>query len=414
MQDSTDTHVNGKRWTLDHPELGTGPLPITPYLSAEYFEQEREKIFTRTWMCTGKKVEEIPQPGDYLVLDIAVGKTSVLLVRGKDGRVRGFHNVCKHRGNRLAWNDRGACGSGLTCRFHGWTYAADGRLIGVPEEDMFFDFDKRDYGLSPIATDVWEGFIFINLDPDPPETLHQYLGEVVDLLRGYAFDRLPLSWSYTAEQKCNWRILRDSQLEFYHGKALHQQFAGKVMMNKQQPSCHVLDAKLFRRHSMMSFYGDRRNTQRTPMELLMAQFGASFKTFPSARDMDRWPLGVNPTRSRQWFFDIYHIFPNFHLVILSPFLFVAHTMLPETVNRSTWNARGYFPQPTTAAETVTREYNKCLARDVWLEDGSTLENTQRGIESGVLSQYPVQDQELLIRHAHKVAEELLAGDGQAG
>ena len=88
---------------------------------------------------------------------------------------------------------------------------------------------------------------------------------VVDLLRGYAFDRLPLSWSYTAEQKCNWRILRDSQLEFYHGKALHQQFAGKVMINKQQPSCHVLDAKLFRRHSMMSFYGDRRNTQRTPM-----------------------------------------------------------------------------------------------------------------------------------------------------
>ena len=211
------------------------------------------KFFSRTWLSTGRKVEEIPQPGDYLVLDIAVGKTSVLLVRGKDGTVRGFHNVCKHRGNRLAWNDRGACGSGLTCRFHGWTYASDGRLIGVPEEDMFFDFDKRDYGLSPVATDVWEGFIFINLDPDPPETLHQYLGEVVDLLRGYAFDRLPLSWSYTTEQKCNWRILRDSQLEFYHGKALHQQFAGKVMINKQQPSCHVLDAKLFRRHSMMSF-----------------------------------------------------------------------------------------------------------------------------------------------------------------
>ena len=414
MQDRADTRTNGKRWTLDHPELGTGPLPITPYLSAEYFEQEREKIFSRTWISTGKKVEEIAQPGDYLVLDLAVGKTSVLLVRGKDGRVHGFHNVCKHRGNRLAWNDRGACGSGLMCRFHGWTYAADGRLIGVPEEDMFFDFDKRDYGLSPVATDVWEGFIFINLDPDPAETLHQYLGEVVDLLRGYAFDRLPLSWSYTAEQQCNWRILRDSQLEFYHGKALHQQFAGKVMMNKQQPSCHVLDAKLFRRHSMMSFYGDRRNTQRTPMERLMAQFATSLKTFPGSRDMEGWPAGVNPTRSRQWFFDIYYIFPNFHLVILSPSLFVAHTMLPETVNRSTWNARGYFPQPTTAAETVTREYNKCLARDVWLEDGSTLENTQRGIESCVLSHYPVQDQELLIRHAHQVAEELLAGDGQAG
>ena len=145
------------------------------------------------------------------------------------------------------------------------------------------------------------------------------------------------------------------------------------------------------------------------MERLVAQFGTSLKTFPSMRDMDRWPLGVNPTRSKQWFFDIYYIFPNFHMVILSPFLLVTHTMWPETVSRSTWNARGYFPQPATAAESVTREYNKCLARDVWLEDGSTLENTQRGIETGILTQYPVQDQELLIRHAHKVAEDLIAG-----
>ena len=146
------TQAKDRKWTLDYPELGTGPLPVAPYVSPEYFAQEREKIFSRTWLCTGKRVEEIPQPGDYLVQDIAVGKTSVLLVRGKDGVVRGFHNVCKHRGNRLAWQERGSCRSGVTCKFHGWTYAPDGRLVGVPEEDMFFDFDKRDYGLSPVAT----------------------------------------------------------------------------------------------------------------------------------------------------------------------------------------------------------------------------------------------------------------------
>ena len=103
VQDTLQTRTNGKRWTLDYPELGTAPLPVTPYLSPEYFTQEREKIFNRTWLCTGKRVEEISQAGDYLVQNVEVAKTSVLLVRGKDGMVRGFHNVCKHRGNRLAW-----------------------------------------------------------------------------------------------------------------------------------------------------------------------------------------------------------------------------------------------------------------------------------------------------------------------
>ena len=341
--------------------------------------------------------------------NIEMGKTSVLLVRGKDGVMRGFHNVCKHRGNRLAWDGHGSCRSGLTCKFHGWTYAPEGRLVGVPEEEMFFDFQKSDYALTAVATDVWEGFIFVNLDPQPQETLQEYLGDVVELLRGYPFHQLPVSWSYTAKQQCNWRILRDSQLEFYHGKSLHRRLFGNVMVNKEQPSCHVLDAKLFRRHSMMSFYGDRRNTQPTPMEMLAAQFRKTIRQFPAIADVNRWPVGVNPTRSPTWVFDIYYIFPNFPIVILSPFLYVAHTIWPVAVDRSVWNARGYFPQPGTAAEWVTREYSKCLARDVWLEDGSTLENTQRGIEAGVLTHYPLQDQELLIRHAHKVAEDMMAG-----
>ena len=135
--------ANGKRWTTEYPELGTGPLPVKSYVSPEYFEREREKIFKHTWLCTGKRTEEIPQAGDSLVQNIEVGKTSVLLICGKDGVVRGFHNVCKHRGNKLAWDERGSCRSGLTCKFHGWTYAPEGRLVGVAGRDMFFDFRKK-------------------------------------------------------------------------------------------------------------------------------------------------------------------------------------------------------------------------------------------------------------------------------
>ena len=150
--------------------------------------------------------------------------------------------MCKHQGNRLTYSPHGTCRSGLTCRFHGWTYASDEQLIGVPEEDMFFDFRKQDYGLNPIAVDVWEGFIFVKRDPSPPENLRSHWGEPPHRLQGYPFDRLPLTWSYRAELRCNWRILRDSRLEFYHGKTLHERFAAGPMINRDQPSSHVLDA----------------------------------------------------------------------------------------------------------------------------------------------------------------------------
>ena len=401
--------TNGRRWTTEYPELGTDPLPIEPYVSPQYFALEREKIFQRTWLCTGRRVEEIPQAGDYFVQDVRVGNASVLIVRGKDGVIRGFHNVCKHRGNRVVWDTQGSCSAGLTCKFHGWTYTAEGKLVGVPEEDMFFDFKKSEHGLTPVATDTWEGFIFVNLNPHPKETLHEYLGEVVDLLRGYPFNELPVCWSYTAEQKCNWRLLRDSQLESYHVKFLHRRALAGMMANKENPSVHVLDVKLFRHHSMMSFYGDRRNYKPTPLEVLATQYGTTLGKVVDVSDISQWPVGLNPTRSAHWSFDLYYIFPNFHLVILSPRLFVAHTMWPVTVDQSVWNARGYRPRAGSAAEWVSREYSKCFTRDVWLEDGSTLENTQLGITSGGITHYPLQDQEVLIRHAHKVAQDWIGG-----
>jgi phenylpropionate dioxygenase-like ring-hydroxylating dioxygenase large terminal subunit len=97
---SMDSQANGKIWHTDYPELGTGPIPIEPCVSPAYFAQEREKIFTQFWLNVGR-LEQIPQPGDYFVKDLPVCHTSVLVVRGRDGRVRAFHNMCLHRGNKV-------------------------------------------------------------------------------------------------------------------------------------------------------------------------------------------------------------------------------------------------------------------------------------------------------------------------
>ena len=89
-------------WIKDYPDLGTGPVSTEPCISAEYFEAERERVFSKVWL-KACRVEQLPNPGDYLVLDVAICKASVILVRGNDRVVRAFHNVCMHRGNKLVW-----------------------------------------------------------------------------------------------------------------------------------------------------------------------------------------------------------------------------------------------------------------------------------------------------------------------
>ena len=105
MTTAAKTHASS--WTERYPELGTGPLPVAPYISPHYFALERARIFNKVWLNVGR-VEQIPNVGDYFVKDLSVCKTSVMVVRGNDGIIRAFHNMCSHRGNQMVWNSRGS------------------------------------------------------------------------------------------------------------------------------------------------------------------------------------------------------------------------------------------------------------------------------------------------------------------
>src|SRR5579872_186406 len=124
--------LNRKWGSRDFPELGSAPVPTEPCISPEYFKLERERVFQRVWLYVGRE-EELKNPGDYMVKDLPAVNTSLIIVRGKDGSVRSFHNICSHRGNKLAWNKCGSCRS-FSCKFHSWTYDLEGALIGVPDE----------------------------------------------------------------------------------------------------------------------------------------------------------------------------------------------------------------------------------------------------------------------------------------
>ena len=140
------------------------------------------------------RVEQLPRNGSYFTKELAVARTSVVVVRDREGQVRAFYNVCRHRGNKLVWTDyhqeesSGVCRQ-FVCKYHGWRYDLDGSLNFVQQEQEFFNLDKADFGLVPVHCDVWAGFIFVNLAREPEQSLRDFLGPMVTRLENYPFEK---------------------------------------------------------------------------------------------------------------------------------------------------------------------------------------------------------------------------------
>jgi phenylpropionate dioxygenase-like ring-hydroxylating dioxygenase large terminal subunit len=395
---------HGKKWHDRYPELGTGPIPIEPYVSREYFERERERIFRKLWLNIGR-VEQIPRPGDYFVKDLAVCSTSLLVVRGKDGVIRAFHNMCSHRGNQLVWDAQGTCQI-FTCKFHGWAYALDGSLRHITDEDNFFGLKKETLGMTPVAVDTWEGFIFINVDPNPEQPLAEYLGEALRAsVKGYPFEGISTNcFSWHTDVNANWKVAKDAFQEVYHISTLHHKTIGSVYASKANPYANALDFTLFPPHGRISLSANP-DRQPTPVESLARRFGAMVLQQNNLSSQGL-PQGVNPTRYPHWSFDGIALFPNC-LIYISAGTYLTHIFWPLAENRTRWEIRTYSPKAKTLAERFSQEYGKVSFRDTLLEDGSTLERTQSMLASGAKKEIVLQGEELFIRQHHKVTERYL-------
>jgi phenylpropionate dioxygenase-like ring-hydroxylating dioxygenase large terminal subunit len=390
-----------RKWATVYPELGTGPLPIDPCISPEHFELERERVFRRVWLKLAR-VEEIPKPGDYIVKEITVARTSVLLVRGKDGVIRAFHNMCSHRGNKIQWDDGGNCNS-FECKFHGWTYDLAGELRGVPDIKEFFDFDKSQHGLTPIATDVWQGFVFINLNPKPAETLREFLGEIADRLDGYPFERYTQRFAYRAEIKCNWKVAYDAGSEAYHVAFVHKSSFPDTFSGKDLPLPRLDNIELYRYHRSADVVANPGH-EPTPVAAVAYRYGGVIaKRATGATDL---PPTINPTRRSDFGFSMNRIFPNYTIGVMDG-IYYTHQFWPLSVDRTIWEGEAFALPPANAAERFSREYNRCMQRDVWREDTGTMEHTQSVLASGAKTHFILQDQEILIRHFYKVLEDFV-------
>jgi choline monooxygenase len=190
-------------------------LPARLYTDANAFAEEKEKIFSRTWQVVGH-ASQVAQPGYFFTTELA--GEPLLFVRGTDGRLRGFYNVCRHRAGPPAEG----CGSRklFRCGYHGWTYGLDGALISATEIEGVEGFRAEDFALAPVRTEEWFSLIFANLQPDALPLL-ECLGELPSQAKKFPFAEMRLFERRTYDMKCNWKTYVDNYLEGYHLPSVH-------------------------------------------------------------------------------------------------------------------------------------------------------------------------------------------------
>jgi len=195
---------------------GARTLPQRYFVSPELLAQEEEKIFLKNWLLVGHQ-SRILAAGDYFVQETA--GESVIIVRDRSGVVRGFYNVCRHRGTRLC-EDSGGHSSTIQCPYHAWTYGLDGRLIGSPHMDEVPEFDRSQYSLHPVNLGLWEGFIFVNLDDDAMP-LEEWFAPLAGKFSHWNLPWLRSVKRVEYEVKANWKLMFQNYSECYHCPGVH-------------------------------------------------------------------------------------------------------------------------------------------------------------------------------------------------
>ena len=402
----TDSHASTATtmpWTSRYPELGTGPLSVEPLISPALFEQEREKIFKRVWLMVGR-AEEIPEAGDYKVKRLDVARTSVIVVRGKDGTIRAFHNICPHRGNKVApetgFETFGrARANVMTCRFHGWVFNTDGTVRAIPREDAFADLDRGCVGLKAVACDQWQGFVFVNLDPEPRESLAAYLGGMGEHFAGYPYGESTARYEYSAILNCNWKVAFYAFSEGYHVPTIHAGTSPHLMRFEHK------DFKLFGPHSTSAFHVLPIAGLKTPPVAALFRDVLHQKPRHAPR-LEELPPTMNPDKRDDYLFEFPCFFPNWLLHLSAGngypgMTYFTHQFWPLDVGRTYWQGTNYFRPPQTASERIAIAHTTTYHRNGWLEDTSTMEDTYAALSSGVLKEMQLMDEELMIRNTQK-------------
>lgn len=359
--------------------LGTAPVPARPYYDSAYFELERQSVFLKSWIHVAHACE-LPESGSFLRCDLEFAGASLLIVRGRDGEVRAFHNVCTHRGTRLVDEAAGRT-TKFSCPYHMWTFGTDGALLSAPDFDAFH-IERKDCSLPQIALQECGGLLFVNFDPEAAP-LRDWLGDYAERLEQMPVARATTFSQYSYEIAANWKLTYDNFQENYHLRFIHPRSGGAGIGSDNQ----------FGYPASMGFDGPHR-TQRIwsnpEPELKPFQRAAAMRGIPAlaAQGLLDLPYGR----------DYLAFFPNLFL-IGTPTQPFSHTVYPISADHSRGVVRLYWVgDDTNASHRFAREYSLAQIRDIHCEDIAMIERGQSGLGSGALSHIHFQSMEALCRH----------------
>jgi hypothetical protein len=338
-------------WTEHYPELGTGPISFADSVSPEFFAVEREAIFRRAWLNVGR-IEDLPEAGSTIVTDLECAPAPIVVAREADGALRA----------------------------------------------------TTDGGATPVHCDMWNGFVFVNLDPEPRQTLREFLGPMITALDGYPFDRLTERYDFAADNNSNWKLFADAFQEYYHVPALHPQ---QVPSAVRVPDAGFVCAhfQIDGPHRVVSTAGARRWTMPPEAMYPIERVTRSGLVGPwETPDVGPLPAGVNPGGVEPWGISNFQIFPNVEILLYEGW-YIWYRYWPTAPGTHRFEGTLGFHPARTVRERIEHEVAAVIFKEFALQDAGMLGGTQAALESCVLDAFPLNDQEILVRHFHKVVGE---------
>jgi phenylpropionate dioxygenase-like ring-hydroxylating dioxygenase large terminal subunit len=417
---------SARKFTPRWPHLDTKPVSYDDCVEPAAFEAERAAIFRRTWLYVGRE-ERLPRNGSYFTRELP-GLTSLVVVRGLDGTVRAFHNVCAHRGNKVVWQEHpqletsGSCRQ-FQCKYHGWRYGLDGKVAHISNEEQFFDLDVSSIGMPEVACEVFAGFVFVNLAENDPVPLRTFLGERILELQAYPFHLMTQRYGFSTRVKGNWKLAIDTVCEWYHPPYVHGRFIDPdvAKAEKMVPPVDAYHYDLFAPHMLTSVPGPPPLKPRAPQSLGEARqdqrwifklFRAGLFGVDDIPDIGPLPDFLNAGDIQSWGNDQFWLFPNLSIQLWARNFYIVYSYWPDAVDSHTYDIDIYFVPPTTASQRVAQQMAVDTVIEFALQDINTIEATQLGLATRGLRQFQLGDQELLIRQFHQVVRDTVAAHQQ--
>ncbi len=354
-------------------------LPAWTYSNPDFYDLEREKLLLPTWQMLCHE-SDIPDPGAYVTLPF-MGEL-LFAVRGKDGKVRAFHNICRHRAARLLDEPQGNCGGRITCPYHAWTYDLEGQLIGVPQREDYVPLDGGMYNLKPLEMGICEGFVFVRPRPGPM-SFEDFIAPVAAEFKLYhTAEMKPISSLRLRARDVNWKVATDNYLDALHIPVAHPELSGLV-------------GDTYRLEPGNEAYRITADVVEAGPQSRSVQ--AYRETLPA---VDHLP----GTRQRKWVY--YLLWPNLAFD-LYPDQMDFMQFIPMGPGKTMLREAAYALPDTRREMKIARYLNWRINRQVNLEDRDLIERVQAGLDTSGFETGPFGASETCLRDfAARIRKEL--------